>query len=158
MIERCRRQHGGRASRMMANLRRAALHLLPFLTLVASGSGGADAQALALTGAKVYPSPTAAPFEDAVILTSGGVITTIGRRGEVQIPERSRIIDCAGKTVVAGFPLLMSGPRRGCGRALRVAPTHPRFFSHVAAAGLRSKVWVSVRMTLPERFSLMTAV
>jgi imidazolonepropionase-like amidohydrolase len=88
---------------MIRNLPRAALYLLLILSLAASASRADDTQALALVGAKVYPSPTAAPLLDAVVLTSGGVITEIGKRGEVQVPKDGRVIDCTGKTVVAGF-------------------------------------------------------
>jgi imidazolonepropionase-like amidohydrolase len=102
MTERCRHHDGGLVLRLIANLRRAALHLLPGFALLAPPTG-ADAQALALTGARVYPSPMVAPLEDATVLTSGGVITAVGRRGEVSIPDGTRIIDCTGKTVVAGF-------------------------------------------------------
>lgn len=69
----------------------------------AVSNAAANAQTLVLQGGKVYPSPDAAPLGDAVVVTSGGVITTIGRRGDVQIPGDARVIDCAGKTVVAGF-------------------------------------------------------
>jgi imidazolonepropionase-like amidohydrolase len=40
---------------------------------------------------------------DAVVVVSGGVISAIGKAGEIQIPSEARVIDCAGKTVVAGF-------------------------------------------------------
>jgi len=38
-----------------------------------------------------------------VVIATGGVITAIGSRSEVSIPSDARVIDCAGKTVVAGF-------------------------------------------------------
>jgi imidazolonepropionase-like amidohydrolase len=66
-------------------------------------NAAANAQTLALVGGSVYASPDAAPLADAVVVTSGGAITAIGRRGEVQIPPDARVIDCTGKTVVAGF-------------------------------------------------------
>jgi imidazolonepropionase-like amidohydrolase len=94
--------NGGRVSRIIMKLRRAALYLLPAVVMAAVG-GEAHAQALVLAGAKVYPSPTAAPLEDAIVVTSGGAIAAIGKRGDVAIPEGSRVIDCTGKTVVAGF-------------------------------------------------------
>jgi imidazolonepropionase-like amidohydrolase len=90
-------------SRLISHLRRAALNLLPAFVMAASVNSGAGAQALVLAGARVYASPAAAPLDDAAIVTSGGVITAIGKRGDVQIPDGSRIIDCSGKTVVAGF-------------------------------------------------------
>jgi imidazolonepropionase-like amidohydrolase len=62
-----------------------------------------NAQYLALVGATVYSSPMAAPLPDAVVLISGGTMTDVGKRAEVKIPKGARIIDCAGKTIVAGF-------------------------------------------------------
>ncbi len=63
----------------------------------------AKAQTLVLKGGSVYASPEATPISDAVIVTSAGVITAVGRAGEVQIPPDARVIDCTGKTIVAGF-------------------------------------------------------
>jgi imidazolonepropionase-like amidohydrolase len=59
--------------------------------------------ALALTGAKVYPSPAAAPIDDAILLIQNGLITAVGKRGKVKIPASAQAIDCTGKTIVAGF-------------------------------------------------------
>ena len=56
-----------------------------------------------LTGGTVYASPEAAPLADAVIIATNGVITAIGSRSDVQIPADARVIDCTGKTIVAGF-------------------------------------------------------
>lgn len=88
---------------MIPNLRRAALYLMLTFALAASLASAASAQTLALVGARVYPSPTAAPLDDAVVVTSGGVIRAIGKRGEVKIPDNGRVIDSSGKTIVAGF-------------------------------------------------------
>lgn len=63
----------------------------------------AEAQTLVLAGGKVYASPDAAPLDDAVLVTTDGVIAAICSRGDVQIPTGARVIDCTGKTVVAGF-------------------------------------------------------
>ena len=81
----------------MIHLFRAALFLL-FI-----GGTCASAQTVALTGGTVYASPEAAPLADAVIVATNGVITAIGSRSEVQIPADARVIDCSGKTIVAGF-------------------------------------------------------
>jgi imidazolonepropionase-like amidohydrolase len=86
---------------MTANLFRAAIFV--FLFGPAVSSGFAADMTLALVGGNVYPSPEASPLSDAVVLTSGGVITAIGSRSQVQIPKDARVIDCTGKTVVAGF-------------------------------------------------------
>jgi imidazolonepropionase-like amidohydrolase len=58
---------------------------------------------LALVGGSVYASPDAAALSGAVIVVSDGVISAIGRASEVQIPKGARVIDCNGKTIVAGF-------------------------------------------------------
>ena len=87
---------------MIGNLLRTAL----FSLLVGSAAivnVAADAQTLALTGGKVYPSSEASPILDAVVLVSDGVISAVGSAGGVQIPANVRVIDCAGKTLVAGF-------------------------------------------------------
>ena len=71
--------------------------------LLLSLSATAQAQTLVLKGGTLYASPEAAPIADAVIVTSAGVITAVGRDSDVQIPADARVIDCTGKTVVAGF-------------------------------------------------------
>ena len=83
---------------MIGNLLRAAL----FCSILAFGAS-ANAQTLALVGGRVYTSPDAAPLADAVVVATDGVITAIGSRSDVQIPQGARAIDCTGKTVVAGF-------------------------------------------------------
>jgi imidazolonepropionase-like amidohydrolase len=83
---------------MIRNLLRVAL----FFFLLCGVTCG-NAQTLALVGGSVYASPDATPLSDAVVVTSGGAITAIGRRSEVQIPADARVIDCTGKTIVAGF-------------------------------------------------------
>jgi imidazolonepropionase-like amidohydrolase len=87
---------------MIGHLFRAAF----FICLVGGATGfstSATAQALVLSGGTVYVSPDAEPFGDAVVVTSGGVITAIGKRGEVELPSDTQMIDCTGKTIVAGF-------------------------------------------------------
>jgi imidazolonepropionase-like amidohydrolase len=73
------------------------------LSCVLAVSPGAVAQTLVLKGGSVYASPEATPIADAVIVTSAGVITAVGRAGEVQFPPDARVIDCSGKIIVAGF-------------------------------------------------------
>jgi imidazolonepropionase-like amidohydrolase len=88
---------------MIPNLQRAWLYLVLTFAIPALAGSAASAQMLALVGARVYPSPTAAPLDDAVVVTSSGVISAVGKRGEVKIPENGLVIDCSGKTIVAGF-------------------------------------------------------
>ncbi|MEH2554747.1 imidazolonepropionase-like amidohydrolase [Bradyrhizobium algeriense] len=87
---------------MTGYLLRAALVYCLLAAAIGIGTT-ANAQTLALVGGKAYASPDAVPLDDAVIVTTNGVITAIGSRNEVQIPSDAKVIDCTGKTVVAGF-------------------------------------------------------
>lgn len=58
---------------------------------------------LAIVGAKIYPSPTAPPINNGVVLIQNGRITVVGERGRVIIPKDTPVLDCTGLTVVAGF-------------------------------------------------------
>jgi imidazolonepropionase-like amidohydrolase len=60
-------------------------------------------QTLALVGATVFAAPDAPPLHDAVVLISEGRITAVGHRGDVDVPEKARVIHCEGKYIVAGF-------------------------------------------------------
>jgi imidazolonepropionase-like amidohydrolase len=87
---------------MIGKWLRAAL----FHCLLAASIGvgaAASAQTITLVGGRVYASPDAAPLDDAVVVTTNGVIAAIGTRSDVQISADARIIDCTGKTIVAGF-------------------------------------------------------
>ena len=87
---------------MIGNLLRTAL--FHCLLAAAAGIGAtANAQTLALAGGKIYASPDAMPLDDAVVVTANGVIAAIGSRSDVQVPPDARVIDCTGKTVIAGF-------------------------------------------------------
>jgi imidazolonepropionase-like amidohydrolase len=62
-----------------------------------------EAPDLVLRGAKVYPSPTAKPIDNAVVLIQHGRIAAVGTRTELKVPRSARTIDCTGKVIVAGF-------------------------------------------------------
>lgn len=63
----------------------------------------AQTPTLALVGGTVYTSPSAPALHDAVILSSNGTITTVGKRSSISVPKDAQVIDCSGKTIVAGF-------------------------------------------------------
>ena len=73
------------------------------LSPVVSIAGEVEGPALVLQGGRVYPSPTAGPIDDAVVLIQNGQIAALGKRGHVIIPKSVRVIDCTGKIIVAGF-------------------------------------------------------
>ena len=81
---------------------RAVLPAVLFLTLAipALCQGPSD---LVLVGGRVYPSPTATPIENAVVVIHDGKIAAIGKLGQVRIPKGSETIDCKGKIITAGF-------------------------------------------------------
>jgi imidazolonepropionase-like amidohydrolase len=79
---------------------------LGYRTPIAGGSGLADPAAsrtLAVVGARVYPSPTAAPVSDGVVVAVGDRISAVGRRDQVTVPAQATVLDGAGLTVTAGF-------------------------------------------------------
>ena len=63
----------------------------------------ADAETVVLRGGSVYASSDAAPLSDAVVVMTDGVISAVGKSGEIRLPSDARVIDCSGKTIVAGF-------------------------------------------------------
>jgi imidazolonepropionase-like amidohydrolase len=66
-------------------------------------SGMAHAETLVLRGGTLYASPDAAPISNAAVVMSDGIITAVGSVSEVPSPSDARVIDCTGKTIVAGF-------------------------------------------------------
>jgi imidazolonepropionase-like amidohydrolase len=87
---------------MIANWLRSAL-VLSLLGLGVLRGEAANAQTVVLRGGSIYASPEAAPLSDAVVVISGGVISAVGPSREVRTPQDARVVDCAGKTIVAGF-------------------------------------------------------
>ena len=75
--------------------------LLLSLTLVAGSLSCASD--LALTGAKVYPSPLDPPIENGSVLIHDGHILALGPSSATKIPRAARVIDCKGLVVTAGF-------------------------------------------------------
>src|SRR5579863_2125517 len=82
----------------MGSSRRLIYLLLTFVVSTALGFS----QELILTGAKVYPSPTAAPIENATVVVHEGKIVSVGTE-KVRVEKGAEAIDCKGKVVVAGF-------------------------------------------------------
>ena len=76
-----------------------ALLPLPFIT-AARALGSQD---LVLQGGRIYPSPSANPIDNAVVLIQNGRIAAVGKRGQVAVPKSVQVIDCTGKVIVAGF-------------------------------------------------------
>jgi imidazolonepropionase-like amidohydrolase len=73
------------------------------LAHVAPTATAMEAPDLVLQGAKVYPSPTAKPIDNAVVLIQHGRIVAVGTRTDLKVPKSAQEIDCTGKVIVAGF-------------------------------------------------------
>jgi len=58
---------------------------------------------VAITGATVYPSPTAAPIPNGVVLLQGAKVLAVGTAQEVAVPPGATLIDGKGLGVAAGF-------------------------------------------------------
>jgi imidazolonepropionase-like amidohydrolase len=58
---------------------------------------------LALVGARIYTSPTAAPIEDGIVLIRNGRIAAVGPRDKIKVPASYAVIDCKDLTLTAAF-------------------------------------------------------
>ena len=58
---------------------------------------------LALAGARIYPSPYAAPIENGIVLIRNGKIIGVGSSDKIVVPKSVRIISCKGMTLTAAF-------------------------------------------------------
>ena len=80
----------------------AAIALL-LCALTASAAPAPAEPVVAITGATVYPSPTAAPIPGGVVLLQGGKVLQVGTAHDVPVPPKATIIDGKGLGVAAGF-------------------------------------------------------
>jgi imidazolonepropionase-like amidohydrolase len=71
--------------------------------LGAAVTGTANAADLALTHARIYASPDAAPIADGTILIHDGRIVAVASGGAVRLPRDAERIDLRGGIVTAGF-------------------------------------------------------
>jgi len=78
-------------------------HLSGSFLLTCGQSRPNKSNGLALVGAKIYPSPTARPIVDGVVLITTGRIVAVGEKQRIKIPIAASVIDCTGLTLVAGF-------------------------------------------------------
>jgi imidazolonepropionase-like amidohydrolase len=82
-----------------------ALPLLLVLAISATLQGHASDSGsdLALVGAKIYLSPSEPPIDNGTILVHDGRIASVGPIAKIKVPRGSRVIDCKGLVVTAGF-------------------------------------------------------
>jgi len=73
------------------------------LTLILATCGVSRASDLALTGAKIYPSPTEPPIENGSIVIHDRHIVAVGLTSAIKIAPQATVIDCRGLVITAGF-------------------------------------------------------
>ena len=86
-------------------LRRALVILTCLVLLGACASGPHHRATVLYEGARLIPGDGTAPVENAAFIVESGIITRIGRSGELALPAGSRRVDLTGKTVM---PTLIS--------------------------------------------------
>jgi len=64
---------------------------------------GAQTRAVAIVGATLIDGTGGAPVIDSVVIVRDGKFQTIGKRGEVQVPQDAEVIEAAGKSILPGF-------------------------------------------------------
>src|SRR3970040_2242496 len=69
----------------------------------ASQRSAAAGSATLFEGARLITGDEAAPIEDSAFVVQDGKFVSVGRRGEVQVPEGAARIDLTGKTVMPGI-------------------------------------------------------
>jgi len=80
-----------------------ALRLTLTLGVFTSAAIAADQQTLACVGGTAYPSQTAEPIKHAALLAEDGKITAVTAGVHVKLPASTKVLNCRGKFVVAGF-------------------------------------------------------
>ena len=61
------------------------------------------ANALALVGGTIHVSPLDEPIRDGAIVVRDGRIAEVGSRTAIALAEGTRVVDCGGATIAAGF-------------------------------------------------------
>jgi imidazolonepropionase-like amidohydrolase len=79
------------------------VHFSVLIPLSAQAQESDKNQSLALTGAKIYTSPMAKPILDGIVVIKDGKIVAVGDSKKIKFPKSTRIIDCKGLVLTAGF-------------------------------------------------------
>ena len=90
----------------IAALSKRALALTIALTLAVTSNTEAQVApsgTVVISGATLIDGTGAAPLADAAVLIVDGLITEVGRRGTVAVPEGARLIEAAGNFLLPGF-------------------------------------------------------
>jgi imidazolonepropionase-like amidohydrolase len=77
-----------------------ALFLITGSVFSQTANGPAD---LALVGARIYTSPSAAPIENGTVLIRHGKVSDVGSSSKIVVPKSFRIISCKGMVLTSAF-------------------------------------------------------
>lgn len=79
------------------------IHSAVPITSSVQAQNQAPSESLALTGAKIYSSPSAKPIPGGTVLIQKGKIVAVGDSKNIKIPKDAKILNCQGLTLTAGF-------------------------------------------------------
>ena len=68
-----------------------------------SQAPNSSAGSFALVGGTIHVSPSEEPIRDGTVLIQGETIAAVGSKAAVELPGGTRILDCSGLTIAAGF-------------------------------------------------------
>ena len=77
--------------------------LILLLSLLTAGNLWAQAQPVAIVGGTLIDGTGRAAITDSAIVMQDGRFTSVGKRGEVSLPQRAEVIDAKGKTILPGL-------------------------------------------------------
>ena len=80
-----------------------ALILVLSIARIHPTAASADAEVVALVGAKIYTSPTDPPISNGTVVIRGEKIEAVGKTGALTIPPSAKRIDCKGAVITAAF-------------------------------------------------------
>ncbi|EED36377.1 amidohydrolase [Luminiphilus syltensis NOR5-1B] len=85
-------------------LRRSARRfVIAVVSLTALLALPASAEPVAIVGGLLIDGNGGKPVKDATVLMEDGVVTAVGRRAEVDVPDGAKVIDAEGKTIMPGL-------------------------------------------------------
>ena len=79
---------------------RGAVKFLIWMVVCLSGPYALAQSVTVFEGARLIPGNGNAPIEDSILIVQGELITAVGRRGELSVPDGATRVDLTGKTVM----------------------------------------------------------
>src|SRR5262245_53991632 len=93
----------GKSIVLVPNILVSSAIVLLFAAMITPVQNTNSQNNVALVGGTIYISPTQDPITNGVVLIQDDKITAAGPRAEIKIPQGAQVVDCAGRTITAGF-------------------------------------------------------